>query len=60
MPVQSIKRLTKQSSDAQVKAAISECVAAEVHGGMEQKQAVAACYSMARKQTGKELGKGGK
>lgn len=60
MPVLSIKRLTKNSPDAQIKAAISDCISTEVHGGMKQDQAVAACYSMARKKTGKELGKGGK
>ena len=57
MPVLSIKRLTKDSSDAQVQAAISDCIATEVKGGMKQDQAIAACHSMARKQTGKEGGK---
>ena len=52
MPTQSIERLTKDSSDAQIQASISDCIATEVHGGMEQEQAVAACHSMARKQTG--------
>lgn len=51
-------RLSKDSSDAQIKAAISDCVATEVNNGMPQDQAVAACYSMARKATGKELGQG--
>jgi len=44
-----VDRLTKDSSDAQTKAAISDCIATEVHGGMEQEQAIAACHEMARK-----------
>ena len=52
MPVQSIQRLVKESSEAQVQAAISDCIATEVRGGMPQDQAIAACHEMARKQTG--------
>jgi len=52
MPNQSIARLTKDSGDAQVQAAISDCIATEVKGGRPQDQAVAMCYEMARKQTG--------
>ena len=50
-----IDKLDKNSSDAQIKAAISDCIATEVNGGMEQDQAVAACHEMARRKTGKEL-----
>lgn len=47
--------LTKDSSDEAVKAAISECIAAEMDAGAEQEEAVAMCYEMARRKTGKEL-----
>ena len=50
-----VDRLTKDSSDAQVKAAVSDCIATEVNNGTEQDQAAAMCYSMAREKTGKEL-----
>ena len=45
----SVDKLTKDSSDAQTKAAISDCVASEVRGGRDQQQAIAMCMSMARK-----------
>jgi len=52
-----VDKLTRASGDPQVKAAVSSCIATEMDGGMEQKQAIAACYSMARAKTGKELGR---
>ena len=52
-----VDNLNKDSSPDAIQKAISECIATEVKGGREQKQAVAMCYSMARKKTGKELGK---
>jgi hypothetical protein len=55
MPVTEIEKLDKDSSDAQIKAAISACIAQEVRAGREQDQAVAMCYQMARDKTGKEL-----
>lgn len=55
MPIQEIERLTKDSSDAQVQAAISACIAAEIRSGREQDQAQGMCYSMAKEKTGKEL-----
>ena len=55
MPIQEIERLSKDSSDAQVKAAISSCIATEVNAGTPQDQAVAMCYSMVREKTGKAL-----
>jgi hypothetical protein len=55
MPVTEIDKLDKDSGDAQVKAAISACIAQEVRAGREQDQAVAMCYQMARDKTGKEL-----
>lgn len=56
-----VDRLTPESEDAQVSAAISDCIATEVRGGTPQDQAAAMCYSMARDKTGKELApKGGR
>lgn len=52
-----VDKLSKDSDDAQIKAAVSDCIATEVHDGKEQDQAVAMCFEMARKKTGKELGK---
>ena len=59
MPIQEMTRLNKGSSDEQVKAAISSCIATEIRSGREKDQAAAICYSMARDRTGKELGQGG-
>ena len=56
MPIPEMDKLDKSSADAQIKAAISSCIAMEVKSGKEQSQAVAMCYSMAREKTGKELG----
>ena len=50
-----VDRLTKDSDDAQTKAAVSDCIATEVRGGRDQQQAIAMCHEMARKRTGKEL-----
>ena len=52
-----VDRLTKKSSDAAIDAAISSCIRTERRSGREQQQAIAMCYSMARKKTGKGLGK---
>ncbi len=54
-----VDKLDKGSSEAQVKAAISDCISTEMHQGMEQNQAIAACHEMARRKTGKELAKKG-
>ena len=59
MPVIEIQRLDRASSDEQVKAAISSCIATEVNAGRPQDQAEAMCYSMARDKTGKELAPAG-
>jgi len=59
MPIE-IDRLEKDSSDSTISAAISACIAAEVRGGMEQQQAIAACHEMVRTKTGgKPAPKGG-
>jgi len=55
-----VDRLEKGSNDAQTKAAISDCIATEMHNGKPQEQAIAMCHEMARNKTGKELAKGGK
>ena len=52
MPIPEIDRLEKASSEEQVKAAISACIAQEVKSGREQAQAVAMCHEMARGKTG--------
>jgi len=52
MPIPEIDALGKDASDEQTKAAISACIAQEVHSGREQEQAVAMCHEMARKKTG--------
>jgi len=57
MPIPEMDALGKESKDAQIKAAVSACIAAEMQAGREQDQAIAMCYSMARERTGKELGK---
>ena len=54
-----IDKLDMNSHMGQINAAISECIAMEMDGGMEQSQAIAACHEMARKKTGKELAKKG-
>lgn len=48
-----IENLSKDSSPDEINKAISSCIATEVDSGREQKQAVAMCYSMARKKTGR-------
>ena len=55
MPIMEIDALDKGSSDAQVSAAISACIQAEMNSGMEQDQAQAMCIDMARGKTGKGL-----
>ena len=50
-----VDALRKESSPAKVRTAISSCIATEIRGGRERDQAVAMCYSMARKKTGKAL-----
>jgi len=60
MPVPEIAALSETSMDAQIKAAISACIATEVKAGRPQDEAVAMCHEMVRGKTGKELApKGG-
>lgn len=49
------ERLTKDSSEEQVKKAISESISMLVHEGRPQEQAIAIAYSQARKATGRSL-----
>ena len=46
-----VDRLEQGSDEAQVKAAVSDCTAAEVRAGTPQDQAVAMCSEMAKKKT---------
>lgn len=55
MPVPEIEALSKTSSEGQVSAAISACIATEIRAGRDPDQAKAMCYSMARDKTSKEL-----
>jgi hypothetical protein len=55
MPVPEIEALTSTSEDAQIKAALSSCIATEVKNGTPQDQAAAVCYSMIKEKTGKEV-----
>ena len=43
-----VDKLGKASSEAQTKAAISDCIASEVRAGRDQQQAIAMCMGMAR------------
>lgn len=54
-----VDSLTKESSDSAVREAISECIAIEIRADRPRDQAIAMCYEMARKKTGKELGYSG-
>ncbi len=56
MPQIEIEKLNKGSSDAQAKAAVSSCIATEVHAGRDQKQAVGMCYAMVEKKIGRKIG----
>lgn len=49
--------IDKQSSDEQIRKAIGACIRKMRREGRDPKQAVAICYSEARKKTGKQLGK---
>jgi len=56
MPTQ-VERLTANSPEAQIKAAISETVAKLMGEGYPQEQALAMAYEQAKKATGKDLGR---
>lgn len=49
------EKLTPNSSDAQIKAAISNSIQELMSAGREQEQAIAIAMEQARKATGKEL-----
>jgi len=55
MPIQEVGRLSKESGDAQTKAALSACIATEIRNGRDPAQAKAMCYSMIREKTGQAL-----
>jgi len=53
------EKLTPNSSDAQIKAAISNSIQELMNAGREQDQATAIAFEQARKATGKELAQQG-
>lgn len=55
MPIPEVTSLDKSSSDSQIQAAISSCIATEIKSGREPDQAAAMCYNMIREKTGKAL-----
>lgn len=57
MPIPEVDKLDQASEDAQIKAAISSCIASEINNGVDRDQAIAICYSMVSKKTGKTLSK---
>jgi len=48
-----VDNLTKESSADAIREAVSSCIATEIDAGRKKDQAVAMCYEMARKKTGK-------
>lgn len=58
MPIPEIKRLEPGSEEAQIKAALSACIAQEIRAGRDREQASAICHDLVAKQTGKGGGSG--
>lgn len=58
MSVPELEALTVDSGEAQVKAALSSCIAMEVKAGKEQSQAIATCHAMIRERVGEAPGIG--
>jgi hypothetical protein len=54
-----IDSLSPKSSDAQIRDAISACIAIETDKGHPQDQAIDMCFDMARRKTGKKISRGG-
>jgi len=56
-----VDKLTPKSSDKQIAEAISACIAIEMDTGraQSQDQAIAMCFDMARRKTGKKISRGG-
>jgi len=52
MPIPEIERLAPESGEAQVKAAVSACIAQEIQAGRDPEQAKAMCHDMVRERTG--------
>ena len=48
-----VDKLTKDSSADAIKAAVNSCIETEIDNDKERDQAVAMCYDMARKKTGR-------
>ncbi len=56
MPTPEVDRLQPQSEEAQIRAAISACIAQEVSAGRDRDQAIAMCHQMIRDQIGRDVG----
>ncbi len=55
MPTE-VDKLLPTSSDAQARAAVSDCIAFHMQAeGLTQEQAAGKCFGMAKEKTGKEL-----
>ena len=52
VPIPEMMRINKGSSESQMKAAMSACIATEVKNGREQQQAIAMCSEMMRARIG--------
>ena len=50
-----VDKLSRDSSPEAIKAAVSQCIAAEIDRGKTPEQAAGMCYGMAREKTGKAL-----
>ena len=55
MPNPAMMKLDKNSSDAQARAALSECIAMEMDNGNSQEQAQGMCYGMLREKMGRDM-----
>jgi len=58
MPTE-VDKLVTDSSSAQVKAAVSDCIATEIRAGRDHEQAVAMCMEISRKKAGGRPPEGG-
>lgn len=55
-----VDKLTGNSSDAQARAAVSDCIAYHIRTeGLSQEEAAGKCYGMANEKLGRELPQGG-
>lgn len=52
MPIPEVDKLAPRSEEAQIKAALSSCIATEIRAGRDPEQAKAMCHSMIEERTG--------